>query len=452
MINQVDEKVLIPHSGHDDWLDPAEVRTLTPELILDRLRALKPMIAKNAVEAERLRHPVDEVWSAIRKTGVYYLYVPKKYGGMEYSGLDVYIDAVGMIAEDCASTSWCVGFSIYHQWFIAQMSERFQAEIWGQLPYVTSAGSGFPPGRATMVDGGMRISGRWKWASGIMHSEWVNTMVLHDAGNGQIVPYYVYLPIEQVTVLDTWKTDGMCGTGSHDYVIDDVFIPEHRAVDFRKMALGQLHHENPFYRMPLAPALALVSAASVMGAARGAVDSFASKLSGGGEGYRDQAITRGAVKPLEKPMAQLALGKAKMEVSIAELVIRTASAELEVLGGGDAHMSVEDRIRIRTMYAYAADLCRTALRGLNDASGSTAHFISNPIQRALRDVTVLNTHKIFDFYEAMELEGRILSGLPSNNDWFQPAQAEVQEAAASRKSEETSRRQEVLSKDFSRVN
>jgi 3-hydroxy-9,10-secoandrosta-1,3,5(10)-triene-9,17-dione monooxygenase len=408
--------ILIPNSKNTDWLDPSEVKSLTPNKILSRLAELRDLIAANARQAEQLRRPVDEVWSAIRKTGIYYMYVPKKFGGLESGGLKSFVDTVSLIGEGCASTAWCVAFSIYHQWFMVQFPEKFQQEIWGRTPYFTSAGSGFPPGKAVKAPGGFRVTGRWKWGSGIMHSEWANSIALLDAEDGTKIPYFVFAPIDEVQVLDTWDVDGMCGTGSHDYQMQDVFIPEHRAVDFRILARGQLHHENPFYRLPLAPALALIGVVPALGAARGAVKRFRERLASGGTGFRDRTATGKAV---DKPMMQAALGKADMQVTAAEFVIRNAAAEFEEFGRREGYMSVQDRVRVRSMFAYAAEQCRAALRTLNDDGGSSAHFLSSPAQRALRDVTVIVTHKIFDFSEAMELQGRILTGLPSNNDWFE---------------------------------
>jgi 3-hydroxy-9,10-secoandrosta-1,3,5(10)-triene-9,17-dione monooxygenase len=415
-VQQKQPAILTSNFVNTDWLDRAEIKSLTPEKIVSRLSEISGLIAANSRKAEELRRPVDEVWSAIRKTGIYYLYVPKKFGGLEAGGLKAFIDTVSLIAEGCTSTAWNVAFSIYHQWFLVQYPEKFQKEVWSRSPYYISAGSGFPPGKAVRVDGGFRVSGQWKWGSGIMHSEWANSIALLDADDGTKIPYFVFAPIGEVEILDTWYVDGMCGTGSHDYRMKDVFIPEHRAMDFRVLAKGQLHHQNPFYRLPLSPALALIGVAPALGAARGAVKRFRDRLASGGSGFRDRTATGGAV---DKPMMHAALGKANMQVTAAELLVRKAAEEFEALGARDEHMSVAERVQLRTMFAYAADLCRTALRVLNDDGGSSAHYLSNPAQQALRDVTVITTHRIFDFNESMELQGRIMTGLPSNNDWFQ---------------------------------
>ncbi|WP_375404435.1 hypothetical protein [uncultured Sphingomonas sp.] len=402
-----DETILEPHTMTGDWLDPAEVRSLTVEQVLARVEALRPLIADNARKAELLRHPVDEVWAAIRATGIFYLFVPKKYGGMEAGGLQALTDAVVSIGESCTSTAWCTCFSIYHQWTMMQFTEKFQQEIWGELPYFTSAGSGGPTGTATRVEGGFRLSGRWKWASGVMHAEWINTAAMVEE-DGRMTPYFFFVPVTDATILDTWYVDGMVGTGSHDYTIDDIFVPEHRSIEMGKLTSGQLHHDNPFYRMPMAPAFALTVLAPGLGAARGAVARYRERLKTSGPGGG----------PTDKQIQLATLGTAETQVQVAELITREATRELEHLGGQDTPMTLEDRVRLRTRYAYALDLCRTALRALNDEGGSSAHYLSNPAQRATRDVTTLSTHAIVDKSPTMELQGRISVGLPSNAPWF----------------------------------
>ena len=408
--------VLIPNSENRDWLTPAEVRSLRSSTVMSRLKAISGLVAANAREAEEIRQPVDDVISAIRKTGLFYLYVPKKFGGRESDDLTMFLDSIALIAEGCASTAWCVGFTLSHQCLLANFSEELQQEIWSETPYVTTAGGGFPPGRLTKVRGGFRATGRWKFGTGIMHSQWTSSVALLEEADETKVPYYFFVPVDQVTVLDSWYVDGMCGTGSHDYEMQGVFVPEYRAMDHRILMRGQLHHKTLIYRYPLAPFLAPLGVAVMVGAARGAVKTFRERLATGGSGFREKTETKAAV---DNPRIHAALGQADMQVTAASLMMGEAVAQLERLGVRDEYMSVDDRVRIRTLCSYAANQCVSALRVLNDEGGTSAHDLSNPIQRALRDVTMLATHVAYDYTEAMQLQGRVMSGLPSNNPAFQ---------------------------------
>lgn len=410
-----DPEILHSNTHNDDWLDPAEVASLTVDTILGRLRAITDLIAAHAREAELQRRPVDAVWSAIRKTGVFYMYVPKKYGGMEVNSLQALTDAVAIIGEHCASTAWCISISIYHQLYPVQFSERFQQEIWSKTPYFISAGSAAPPGKLERVEGGFRATGRWKWASGIMHATWANSVGIVTEHDGSRTGYLFFVPIEDVEILDTWFVDGMCGTGSHDYRMTNVFVPEHRAVPVSALAGGQASRENPFHRIPVPPALALVVASPAIGVLRGAVNRYRARLSSSAAGDRYGNVQG---QPVDNMLMHAALGRAELQLRAAELILQDASRQFETIGSRAEPMSLEDRVLVRGMYAHATEICRNALRALNDDGGSSAHFLDNPSQRALRDVTVAATHKMLDHSEAAQLLGRAMIGLKSNNMSF----------------------------------
>jgi alkylation response protein AidB-like acyl-CoA dehydrogenase len=406
--------VLTPSRRGEDWLSAAELASLSPDVVIERLEGLRGLIGSKARDVETNRRVDDEVWSAIRTTGLFYLFVPQKYGGLEAGGLKAFIDAISLIGEECGSTAWCASFALAHQWYLAQFPQQAQEEIWSNTPYFVSAGSAFPPGKLTRVDRGYRLSGRWKWGSGVMNSDWLQSLAILEGEDGTKTPYFVLVPTEEATVIDTWFMDGLSGTGSHDYVIDDVFVPEHLALPFDVLLNGQPDHENPFYRMPLTGISVLETAAPVLGIARGAVKRFQHKLSHGGDGVR--AATGG--KPVDNPLMHAALGRADMLVTTAELTMHAAAAEMGALTPGDDHVPLVDRVRNRTMIAHAAQQCLEAVRVINDNGGSTAHQLANPAQRSLRDVTVIATHLTLDSTEAPQLWGRIMSGLPSNNLLF----------------------------------
>ena len=173
----------------DDFLAPAELAALTPEIIVERMKALAPRIAAAAVEAERLRRPVDEIWAAIRASGYFYMYVPKAFGGLEVT-TDQFIDASLPIAEACASTGWVASFCAEHNWILAHFPVETQAALFGgDFPYIIAPVVSAPPGMATPVEGGYRVTARWKWGTGIMHADWVggSAIVVKPEGPPQVL-------------------------------------------------------------------------------------------------------------------------------------------------------------------------------------------------------------------------------------------------------------------------
>jgi alkylation response protein AidB-like acyl-CoA dehydrogenase len=405
-------KVLSSHRGtaHDDWLSRAELDALTPAVLAERTRALKPLLAGHAQEAERLRHPVDAAWNAIRRTGAFYHLVPRRYGGLEYD-VDAFIDAMLPLGEACASTGWVASFCVEHNWMMAQFPKEAQDEIFGQSPYIIAPGVTMPPGKVTRVKDGYRLSGRWKWGTGVMHADWVLAAgaVIDDGAPPKVM--FFALPVAEVSILDTWHVDGMVGTGSNDIAIDDVFVPEHRTLDMALMRDGATPggklHDSPLYRMPMLPFLALTAAIPAIGNARGAVAAFRDRL-------KQRPVFGSDLKQADKPAAQMRLAMADVQTRTAEMLVRDVGRKALSLGERRQAHLVEERISLRLQVAYAMDLCRTAIRLVCEASGAAAHFTDNPLQRALRDINVMSSHVVYDLDAAAEAHGRALIGLPPN--------------------------------------
>lgn len=397
------DDVLQPITPHADWLKPNEVAALTVDEVVSRLRALHPLIIAHAGRAEQLCRPVDEVWSAIRKTGVFYFFIPKQHGGMEV-GLQAFIDAVTAVGEADGSLAWVTAFSIAHQFRIWQFSPQAQKDVAGSLPYITSAGSSFPPGKATRVEGGYRISGRHKWVSGIMHSEWVNPFCqLEQDGSKKMMLFWV--PIDQVTIHDTWHVDGMRGTGSHDVSYSDVFVPDHLAMDVAELIPGKEGHENRFYSLPYAPMLGLIVATTMLGISKGLLTHFRAKLSSPGP---DGKIP-------DKQVALVALARAEFDIMAAEKMIRGAAHDSQAIVE-ERLLTPQERTRIRAQYAYGANLAYRASREMSELAGTSVHYLAHPFQRAVRDIAMLATHATIEVNSCLEQHGRQTVGLPS--DWW----------------------------------
>ncbi|BCW90513.1 Flavin-dependent monooxygenase, oxygenase subunit HsaA [Alphaproteobacteria bacterium SO-S41] len=395
----------------DDFLASEELRALTPAELIRRTTALKPLIAAHARECEMLRRPVDAVWSALRKTGIFYHFVPKLYGGLEFD-VDSFIDAMLPIGEACASTGWVAAFCVEHNWMLSQFPKALQDETFGgEFPYIIAPGATMPPGTAKPVEGGYRLTGRWKWGTGVMHADWV---LVTGMVAGETPPRVLFfaIPAGEIEVPDVWHVDGMAGTGSNDIVARDVFIPEHRVMDMGDMRAGKAYgarlYDNPIYRMPMLPFLAVTAAIPAVGAARSAVAAFRERLSVRNMHGTDQ-------KQADKPAAQMRLAKADILTKNAEMLVRHAARANVALGACDKPAEVSERIELRLFVAEAMAQCREAISTLCEASGAGAHFLDNPIQRALRDVNVMSSHVVYDLDSAREQHGRALIGLPPNS-------------------------------------
>ena len=399
----------IPKGG--DFLSADELKALNPAELLRRLRALAPMIAAHAAEAERLRRPVDEVWNALRRSGLFYLFVPKQFGGME-TDFDTFIDAGLIIGEACASTSWVATFCAEHNWILTHFPRETQVKLWtGDFPYIIAPVVSAPPGVATPVDGGFRVSGRWKWGTGVMHADWVivSAVVAQEGKPPQVI--MVLVPAAEAKVLDVWHMDGMAGTGSNDIVLEDVFVPTaHSAPNLARGGRppGKRDYANPIYGVPLLPFLAMSASIPALGAARAMLRDYRARL----EGH----VRMGSMNTQgEKPAAQIRLAKADLVVRNAELLIRDAGRRMLALADLAEPEQSSQRASIRAQIAYAVSLCRDAASLLAEGAGSGVHMLDHAFQRNMRDIVVVSTHVVFDVDLAYELHGRALLGLPPNS-------------------------------------
>lgn len=395
----------------DDFLAPQEIATLTPEELIARTTALKPLIAERALSAERNRRPDDDVWNALRRSGYFYMYVPRKHGGLQFDP-DTYISATLPIAEACPSTGWTACFAAEHNWFVAQMPGETQAAVWGKSPYVIAPSAAFPPGPAVPVKGGYRVSGRWKWGTVVMNADWIMVQALEAQDGGPPIPRMMMIPADQVTVIDTWQMAGMAATGSNDIVIDDVFVPEDYQFAVPPVrsgrGLGRTIYGPGLYGSPMLPNLCVTASIPALGAAREAVNQLKSRL--------EVHVKKGSGGAgIDKPAAQMRLARADLLARAAERTIRACARENLEIGNLDEPEQTPERIRLRAEIAIAVQQCVEAVRTCCEAAGSSIHALEHPMNRLLRDVQVMQSHVVYDLDVATELHGRALVGLPPNS-------------------------------------
>jgi alkylation response protein AidB-like acyl-CoA dehydrogenase len=397
-----------------DFLGPEELLGLTPAELTRRISELRPMIAAHAAAAERLHGPVDEVWQALRKAGFFYQFVPKHFGGLAVD-FDNFVDACLPIAEACPSTGWVAAFCAGHNRIIANFPAEIQEELFGgAFPYVIAPLIGQPLGEAVKVDGGLRITGAWKWATGIMHADWIIAMVGLAQQGGPPQLRITLFPAAEAEVLDTWHPDGLAGTGSNDARVSDLFVPDKRVLSDVGILLSgrgsaSRDYPEPIWSVPLITFNTLIASVPVLGAARGALQIFEDLIA---------SRKRAGVLQAEQPVAQVRLAKADLMIASAEVLIREAGRRAVMLGDLEDPQQATQRIQIRAQIAYAASLCRKASLDLMEGAGSSVHMLDQPLQRFVRDIGIMSAHQAYDVDVAYELHGRALVGLQPNSFLF----------------------------------
>ena len=282
-------------------------------------------LAERAQEAEELRRLPGATVDEYVASGLSELLVPARYGGLQ-APWQAILDPVRRMAHGCASSAWTLGFYTLHNWMMALFGEQAQEEAFATRPFLAPAPLA-PTGRGVAVDGGVRLSGRWSWATGVMHGNWIIVGALCGPDDG-IYPALALLPIDDVAVVDVWHTDGMCATGSNDVVITDVFVPAHRLVRvtdiYNGTAPGAALHDADTYRWPMVPALALLAAMPAFGSAERAADIYAERLSA-------RVLAYEGVTQKDKPVAQAHLSEARVRLRALRGLLDDTVGELESL-------------------------------------------------------------------------------------------------------------------------
>jgi len=363
-------------------------------------------LADRAAEAEQLRRLPDATVADLIASGLTELLVPARFGGRQ-ADFPAILDPVRRLAHGCTSSAWTIGFFVLHNWMLALFPEQAQREVFADRPVLAPAPLA-PNGRGLPADGGVRISGRWSWATGIMHANWVLVGALCGPDDG-IFPALALLPADQVRVEDTWHTAGMRATGSADVVVEDVFVPEHRLLHITDInagtAPGAALHDAPTYRWPMVPALALLAAMPALGSAERVTDLFAERLGGRVLAYEGTAQK-------DKPIAQAHLARARVRIRALHGLLDDTVGRIEALVAAGTEVPRQVRADTRLAAAHIVHESRSVIADLVAASGASAQFLSHPMQRYKRDVDVLAGHVAFDYDTARELAGALELGLP----------------------------------------
>jgi alkylation response protein AidB-like acyl-CoA dehydrogenase len=339
----------------------------------------------------------EELVALLRESGLLRAGAPAEVRGLELPP-GVALRCAEAVARGNASAGWCVSIAITSSLLVAYLPASSRDTICGDGRGV-AAGVWAPRGTARTVDGGVVVSGRWSFCSGITHADMMFAGCLVD---DQRVPSVVALPKEDLEVLDTWHTLGLRGTGSHDSAADGVFVPSDRVFSLFDGPVV----DRPLYRFPVFGFFALSIGAAALGNARGAIDDL-TELACAKRGL-------GSTRTLaERPATQAAVATAESALEAARaLYYQGIETAWQASQGGEG-VSVEARNLLRLAATHAVRTSADVVRDMYDLAGGSAIYDTSPLQRRFRDAYTATAH--FQVNEASrELPGRILLDQPAD--------------------------------------
>ncbi|HEX5370098.1 MAG TPA: acyl-CoA dehydrogenase family protein [Dehalococcoidia bacterium] len=367
----------------------AGIATL-PRTIYESLEGLRPDIRAAAAEAEELRTVPPALVERMKQAGFFRLWVPEEYGGqmVDMSTMAAFIDALAQIDGGIA---WTVMIGTTGGAFAGQLPPDRVREIFAD-PNTIIGGSVIPRGQADVVDGGYRVSGRWPFASGCLHTTWLlgNSRVM-DNGQPSLLPNgapavrAMLAPRNEFEILDTWRSPGLRGSGSHDIQVSGIFVPGDRTVAFGP---GRPVRSEPLYQLPIPVLLGFPIGAVALGLTRASIDAFEALASSGctpslsGVEIRSRASIQGEVGRCEAALA-----------AARSFYFEVAQELSDSMATGDP---LPQALNVRRILAasHASDVARDVTSRMFQLGGSSVMEAPNTLERCFRDAHVVAQHMV----------------------------------------------------------
>ena len=378
------------------------------QVLVERARAMIPVLRERAPVAEEVRRLPDKSVEDFHNAGLFRILQPKRVGGHELD-YGCQIDIAAQIGRGCGSSAFVLINLACHHWILGMFPPEAQHDVWGpSTDTLTVTSFTADDSKAQVVDGGYRISGHWKFASGVHFCDW-GMFGIRIPREGCPPEYRMLLiPKKDYRVLDNWFSSGLRATGSTDIIIDDAFVPEHRTIVLTDMkgqsTPGSAINPGYLYRLPLYPVLSYNVFSAAIGIARGGIESYIDRA-------RTQIAKLANAKVAEFPTIQLRVAEACAEVDCAELLTRCNADEFNANAKAGRSMTMEQRVRYRRDLSYATMLCTRAVDRVMAVSGANGLAYDSPEQRAFRDIHTLNQNVALMWDVIATPFGRVMLGL-----------------------------------------
>jgi len=377
-------------------VDRAEKR----QMLLQAVANVRDILAADAEESEVLRTLPPASVAALTDSGLFAMKCPAELGGAEADPV-TQIEVIEATSYIDPSAGWCLsicngGISMAGSLLPQPAIEQLFAG--GRPPRV--AGS-IKPGKAVPVDGGYRISGRWPWGSGVRHAEWLGAVAMIESDGHPPYLRISFFPAAQAEIHDNWHVSGLKGTGSCDFSVSDLFVPEAFTVDLRTW---EPVRGGPLYQLGLLGLLINELAGFALGVARRALDAIIELAKTKRRGYGKQTALA------EREVFQRAIGEGDLRLRAARaLALEVFEKAWQTVCAGhkpDAELQVE----MRSVTTYVADVALgIATLAFRYGAGSAIH-LTNILQRCLRDLQAGSAHLMVSDV-AYEMHGQCLLGL-----------------------------------------
>jgi 3-hydroxy-9,10-secoandrosta-1,3,5(10)-triene-9,17-dione monooxygenase len=384
---------------------------LTRAGLLSQAQGLVEKVRARSDETEEARHLSDETIAAMRAVDIHRILQPGRHGGAEahFSGM---VDIVDIISQGCSAAGWCLTQYCSHNCLLGYFPAEGQDEIWGPMPDALVAGVLIPGcGKARKVDGGWRLSGQWPFASGVYGADWFIAAAFAENGDGPPVAQMHAVPFADYEILDTWHSAGLRGSGSSDVAIEDVFVPDARALPINETkgggyAPGCTVNPAATYKLPAFAMFSINQSAVALGLAQASIDSYI-------EEGRTRVARMSGKSVADYSTLQAKVGEAHTAVEMARLLLHNCCDLGMAVAEKSEVAPMELKTELRAKACMAGVLSVKAVDLLFQVSGGAGLYDRHPLSRAMRDANCMRAHITLNLDVNASNHGRVLLGLPS---------------------------------------
>ncbi len=368
----------------------------------ERAKGLLGLVREHAQASESQRHLKGEVAEAFAREGLFRIAAPVDFFGSEEDPV-TQIETIETVAYADGSAAWNLMIGIETFGLIAPGFVHCR-ELIEDLSVIMCSSTA-SAGRADKVEGGYRVSGRWGFCSGCHNSDLFGaTVYIYENGERNNWGHqYLVVPKPEFKILDTWYTSGLCGSGSHDVILEDVFVPEERLV----APLGKVQHNSALLRMPFRSRLCYNKVAIAFGLARSALDNFVELAEGKVPRFTSKSLK-------ERGWAQRAIAESEVRVRSVRALVIDLLRSLWDKAVQDEEVSDKEAAIFQLACSDAVRSCIGAVDRLVEAAGTTANQKGHPLERVARDIKVVGQHQTVAPHH-IEDAGRVLLGIPATD-------------------------------------
>ena len=382
---------------------------------LARVRALAPALAAASGEIDRRRELPEPIVEQLVENGFFRMLLPRSLDGAELLPAD-YVPVIEAIAKIDASAAWCINQNSGCSMTAGYLAPEVAREIFGGAHGILAWGPG--PGEARTVPGGYQVTARWSFASGSHHATWLgcHVPVVEPDGrarlneNGMPLVRTMLFPKSATAFTDIWHTIGLRGTGSDEYSVEDLFVPEAYSVDVLTRRDIQSRETGLLYRFSSLTLYAAGFAGVALGIALSTLGHFI-------ELARDK-IPRGARNTLRNNnVIQSEVGRAQARLGSARRYLLGSLEDITAAVAACGQLTLDDRMMIRLASTYAIHTSLEVVDVLYQAAGATAIFDENPFERRFRDIHSV-AQQLQGRQQHFETVGQYLLGLEGDTSWL----------------------------------